>query len=80
MGLVLELVSAANIQIIEEEKLERIKPLAKKITPDKDDSPYFAIALYKNCRIWSNDSLLKNQNRVIVINTKELLAMLGGAK
>ena len=37
----------------------------------------FAVALYKRCPIWSNDKLMAKQDRVKVISTKELLAILG---
>ncbi len=50
---------------------------AEKIVPDKDDAEYFALALKLNCPIWSEDRLLKNQSRVKVLNTPELLAELG---
>ncbi|MGD0729059.1 MAG: PIN domain-containing protein [Candidatus Micrarchaeaceae archaeon] len=76
MRLVLELLYAANIELISDKDLTEVKSIAEKIAPDKKDSPYFAVALYKNCEIWSNDKPLKKQNRVIVITTKELLAIL----
>lgn len=76
LGLVLELLYAANIAIIENKNLAEVKVAAEKIAPDKKDAPYFAVALYKNCEIWSNDKQLKKQNKIIVITTKELLAIL----
>jgi len=80
MGLVLELLYAANIELINDKELTQVKTVAEKIAPDKNDSAYFAVALYKNCEIWSNDKPLKKQNRVIVITTKELLDILGDIK
>jgi predicted nucleic acid-binding protein len=77
MGLVLELLYTSNIEIINDKELTEVKRVAEKIAPDKNDSAYFAVALYKNCEIWSNDRPLKKQNRIIVITTKELLAILG---
>lgn len=50
---------------------------AERISPDKDDTEYFALALKLNCPIWSEDKLLKKQSRVEVLNTPELLAELG---
>lgn len=47
------------------------------VSPDPDDAEYFALALKLNCPIWSEDRLLKNQSRVKVLNTPELLAELG---
>ena len=47
--------------------------LAKKISPDENDFMYFALALKLNCPIWTNDKKLKEQDKVIVWNTKELI-------
>jgi len=50
---------------------------AKKISPDPNDSDYFALALKLNCAIWSNDKKLKDQRKVKVYNTTELLRIFG---
>ena len=76
MELVLELMSASNIEIIKEKELNKFKTEARRISPMENDSSYFTVALYKNCKIWSNDKLLKDQDIVDVITTKELLALL----
>lgn len=44
---------------------------AKQISPDQKDTPYFALALKLNCPIWTNDKLLKTQQKVIIISTSE---------
>ncbi|MBU2100842.1 nucleotide-binding protein [Candidatus Micrarchaeota archaeon] len=46
---------------------------AKQICPDLNDTEFFALALYKNIPLWSNDKALKKQNRIIVFSTTELL-------
>ena len=46
------------------------------VSPDPDDSEYFALAMKLNCAIWSEDKLLKQQDKVEVLNTKELLKKL----
>lgn len=46
------------------------------ISPDPDDSEYFALALKLNCPIWSEEKLLKKQDKVKVFNTKELWELL----
>jgi predicted nucleic acid-binding protein len=76
MELVLELISVSNIEIIKEKELNKFKSQADKVSPMKNDAPYFAVALHKNCKIWSNDRLLKRQNIVDVISTEELLSIL----
>ena len=40
---------------------------------DPDDSPYLALALSKNCAIWSNDSHIKKQELAEVFTTEELI-------
>lgn len=47
-----------------------------KISPDPDDSEYFALALKLNCPIWSEEKLLKKQDKVKVLNTGELWKLL----
>lgn len=46
---------------------------AERISPDIKDNAYFALALKLNCPIWSNDKKLKEQNRIKVYSTKEIV-------
>ena len=48
-----------------------------KISPDPDDSEYFALALKYDCPLWTEDKALKSQSEVEVLNSKELLVKLG---
>ncbi len=48
---------------------------ALKICPDKDDAPYFALALKLNCPLWSNDSLLKKQDKINVLSTEDIIEL-----
>jgi len=50
---------------------------AGQVSPDPDDSPYFAAALALNCVLWSNDGKLKEQARVKVISTTDLVELFG---
>ena len=50
---------------------------AKKICLDEKDIPYFALALKLDCPIWSGDKKLKEQEKVRVYNTKELVENFG---
>ncbi|ASJ07933.1 hypothetical protein A3L11_01305 [Thermococcus siculi] len=52
-------------------------PLALKITPDKDDADFVALALKVKAPLWSNDKRLKEIEEIEVLNTKELLELLG---
>lgn len=44
-----------------------------KISPDKDDVDFFAVALLKDCPIWSNDKRLRQQTKVRIMTTKEVI-------
>ncbi|MBI2628657.1 PIN domain-containing protein [Candidatus Pacearchaeota archaeon] len=60
--------------------LEELVPYieeAENITLDTDDMAYFALALKLKCPIWSNDKHLKNQDKVIIYSTEDLLNVLG---
>jgi len=46
---------------------------AKMISPNLKDLPYFAVAFALNCPIWSGDKALKQQSKVQVYNTEELV-------
>jgi predicted nucleic acid-binding protein len=46
---------------------------ALKISPDKNDVDFFALALKNKCPIWSNDKLLKKQTVVNVFSTFDML-------
>ncbi len=46
---------------------------AKRFSPDPADIPYFALALHLDIPLWSNDALLKEQDRVTVYTTQEVL-------
>jgi len=58
-----------------EDYKEKIRA-AEEISPDANDFDYFALALKLNCAIWSNDKKLKEQKRVKVYSTEELINLL----
>lgn len=60
------------VKFIARENIEESLPEAEAISPDKDDSTYFALALKFNCAIWSNDKRLKSQNKIKVYSTNDL--------
>ncbi len=45
---------------------------ADKISPDPDDSIYFAAALRMNISIWSNERRLTRQNQIKVYTTQQI--------
>ena len=59
--------------------LEELVPYveeAEKITPDPDDTEYFALTLKLKCSIWSNDKKFKKQDKVKVYSTSELIKLI----
>jgi len=73
-----DLIETAEIKLIPFEEFKYKTKLAKSISPDIDDVAYFALALHLNCAIWSNDKEMKKQNKVKIINTKELFEKIKG--
>ena len=65
----------SKIKLIPFSEFKSLLNKAKDICPDPNDEEYLALALSKNIPIWSNDKKLKNQNKVKVYNTTELLEM-----
>ncbi|MEW6722048.1 MAG: putative toxin-antitoxin system toxin component, PIN family [Candidatus Micrarchaeota archaeon] len=56
--------------------MEEIRPYlgeATAISPDPDDVVYFALALKLGAGIWSNDKLLKKQNKIPIYSTADIL-------
>jgi len=51
-------------------------PEAKDLCPHLKDIEYFALAMKFNCPIWTEEKRLKNQSRVDVLSTRELLEKL----
>ena len=49
---------------------------AEQISPDKYDADFFALCLKYNCFLWSNDEILKNQETINVLTTKEIINLL----
>ena len=60
-------------------KLEYDKFLskAKELSTHTKDIPYFASALSLNCAIWSDEKAFKQQSKVKVYNTSDLLKEFG---
>ena len=62
-----------KIKIIPNEEIELFIEEAKSICPDEKDIDYFALALKLKCGIWSNDKELKEQNKIKVYSTNDLI-------
>ena len=67
-----------------EDYLQSLKEVKKLIsqhkTKDKEellkDLDFLSLAQKEKCALWSNDKLLKEQNEIIVLNTKELINLI----
>ena len=66
-----------RIKFIPEEQLETYLKSAERICPDPGDVLYFALALHLRCPIWSNDKRLKEQKKISIYATHELVELLG---
>jgi len=71
LQLFLSLIST-RIDFIPNKEFRRFIKLAEEITPDPDDTEYFALALKQNCSIWSNDKKFKKQDKIKIYRTEEL--------
>ncbi len=61
-----------RIIFIPEDYLKSYLIKADKISPDPDDSIYFAAALRMNVSIWSNEKRLTKQDKINIYTTKQL--------
>lgn len=64
------------LKFISRKDYEYFLAKAEKISPDKDDADFFALCLKYNCFLWSNEDILKNQEIVNVLSTKEIINLL----
>lgn len=64
------------ITVVPEEEYAKWMEEAKEISPDEKDVMYVALALKLKCGIWSNDSRLKEQSKVHIYSTKEMVGLL----
>ena len=64
------------IKIISEKDVKDVINEAERISPDPKDVPYIALALKLEIPIWSNDNRLKEQGKVMVYSTEEIIKKL----
>jgi len=63
------------VEFIPLEEYEEKLTLAKETSPDPKDIRYFALALWLDIPLWTNEKRLKRQDKVLVFSTSELLKM-----
>jgi len=71
--LINKLILTADIKTIQSREFKQYLNRAIKISPDKKDIQYFALAIKLKCSIWSNDKDLKKQNKIKIYSTEELI-------
>ncbi|MFA5049671.1 MAG: PIN domain-containing protein [Candidatus Micrarchaeia archaeon] len=54
----------------------KYKSESLEVSPDPSDWIFFAVAFYKKCALWSNDKKLKNQSKIKVFDTSDLILIL----
>ncbi len=64
------------IKFIEKKDYSSFIKEAEKISPDKEDAAFLALYLKYSCFLWSNDTLLKTQNKIKVLSTEDLIEIL----
>ncbi len=69
-------VLTSRIEFIPKLEFEHFLDEAELLTPDPDDREYFALALQLNASIWTNDKKFKDQHKITIYNTTELLHIL----
>ncbi len=63
------------ITVIPKEEYSHLIDEAEKISPDPKDIMYFALAMKLNGSIWSNDKILKKQDKVKIYLTNEIMQL-----
>lgn len=56
-----------------------IRAAAERLSPQKKDVAYFALALHLGCAIWSGDRPFKRQSEISIFSTSDLIIKLFGA-
>jgi predicted nucleic acid-binding protein len=72
-AILMAVIKSAGINLVPPQETKEWLDRAEEISPDMNDSPYFALALKLGCPIWSNDKELKQQNIVKIISSAELM-------
>jgi predicted nucleic acid-binding protein len=63
---------AIAIEFVSLEEYKGYLKKALKVSPDENDLDFFALALKLKIPLWSNDKLLKKQNILKVLETKDV--------
>lgn len=61
------------VKFLSENYYKNFMKTAEEISPDKDDAHFLALCLKLNLPLWSNDKELKNQDKVTVLDTEDII-------
>lgn len=64
---------ALAVTFVDVEAYGPLLKMARRVFPDPKDADFFALAMKLDLDLWSNDLKLKNQERVRVLSSSELL-------
>lgn len=65
------------VGIVQDEEFKDFAGKARQLLGEHiKDIPYFALALYLNCGIWSNEKRFKKQSRIKAVSTSDLISFL----
>jgi len=64
------------VDFIKKENYNEFIEKAKEISPDENDAEFFALCFKYSCFLWSNDKILKNQEDISVLSTKEIIEVM----
>ena len=67
-----------KVLYVESQAYDEFLDEALSLIGDPEDAPYLALAMKLRAPIWSNDRHLKDQKRIPVLTTKELVELLTG--
>jgi predicted nucleic acid-binding protein len=66
-----------NVKIIPKEEYNSFEKTALELIKDKDDVPFFSLALAINADgIWSNDKQFLAQNKIRIFSTKDMISLM----
>lgn len=66
----------SKINFVKFEYFKEMVKIARNFCPDEDDVFYFAICLKLNLPLWSNDKKLREQDKIVVLDTEDLIEMI----
>lgn len=65
-----------QIELVPFEEFNNFLESVKELSPHEKDIQYFALALFNNCSIWSNEKAFKEQSKIKILSDRDLLEFL----